>query len=85
MRSMEIVDRLVSERWPDLKKRAEQETDHEALIALLGEIDDLLVHLEKRIAAIDKDMGLDAKAGPGRGWRKSVREVHRATPVIRSP
>jgi hypothetical protein len=78
------MDRLISEQWPDLKKRAEQETDYESLIALLGEIDDLLVHLEERIAAIDKDMGLSANAGPGRGRRKSVREVHRAGPVIRS-
>jgi len=84
MRSMKIVDRLVSERWPGLKKRAEQETDHEALVELLGEIDDLLVHLEQRIAVIDKDMGQDAKAGPGHAWRKSVREVHQAGPVIRS-
>jgi len=84
MRSMKIVDRLISERWPNLKKRAEQETDHEALIALLGEIDDLLVHLEQRIAAMDKDMGLDSNAGPGRNWRKSVREVPRASLVIRS-
>lgn len=84
MRSRKIVDRLISEKWPELKKRAEQETDHEALIHLLEEIDDLLVHLEQRIAAIDKDMGQDAKAVPGRNWQKSVREVHRANPLIRS-
>jgi hypothetical protein len=62
MRSMKIEDRLISERWPDLKKRAEQETDHEALISVLEEIDELLVHLEQRIAAVDKDMGLDSNA-----------------------
>jgi hypothetical protein len=84
MRSRKIVDRLISERWPDLKKRAEQETDHEALINLIEEIDELLVHLEQRIAAIDNDMGLHAKAEPGRNWQKSVREVHRANPLIRS-
>lgn len=84
MRSMKIVDRLISERWPDLKKRAEQETDYEALIAILGEIDDLLVHLERRIAAIDKNMGLGAKTGSNRDWRKSVRDARPGTLVIRS-
>jgi hypothetical protein len=64
MPSMKIVDPLISERWPDLKKRAEQERDQEALIALLVEIDDLLLYLEQRIAVIDKHTELDAKAVP---------------------
>jgi hypothetical protein len=53
MRNTKIVDRLISQRWPELKKWAEQETDQEALIALIEEIDDLLALLERRIAAID--------------------------------
>ena len=59
MRSMKIVDRLISQRWPELKKWAEQETDQEALIAVLEEIDDLLAILERRIAAIDIDIDID--------------------------
>jgi hemerythrin superfamily protein len=58
MRNTIIVDRLISQRWPELKKWAEQETDQEALIALIEEIDDLLVLLERRIAAIDIDTAL---------------------------
>lgn len=53
MRNTKIVRRLVSQPWPELKKWAEQETDQEALIALIEEIDDLLALLERRIAAID--------------------------------
>ena len=58
MRNTIIVDRLISQRWPELKKWAEQETDQEALIALIEEIDDLLALLERRIAAIDIDTAL---------------------------
>jgi hypothetical protein len=64
MRNTKIVDRLISRRWPELKKWAELETDPGVLIALIEEIDDLLATLERRIAAIDIDVDLDrAKDG----------------------
>ena len=63
MRSMKIVDRLISQRWPELKKWVEQETDQEALIAVLEEIDDLLAILERRIAAIDIDIDKVGETG----------------------
>ena len=45
------VERLISERWPKLKKRAQNENDPEKLIAILEEIDNLLSNLEMKIAA----------------------------------
>jgi hypothetical protein len=44
---------LISKRWLNLKRNAQSERDPEKLIAILGEIDDLLGDLEKRIAAAD--------------------------------
>jgi len=41
----------MSERWPQLKKRAQNETQPEKLIAVLEEIDELLFSVEMRIAA----------------------------------
>jgi hypothetical protein len=71
MRNTIIVDRLISQRWPELKKWAEQETDQEALIALIEEIDDLLALLERRIAAIDIDTALHID----KDWDKVGRTV----------
>ena len=48
---MKGVERLISERWPKLKCRAENEKNPEKLIVILEEIDDLLFNLEMRIAA----------------------------------
>jgi len=48
--SMKGVERLISQRWPKLKKRAQTENNLEDLIAVLEEIDDLLSNLEMRIA-----------------------------------
>ena len=45
------IERLISERWPKLKFRAETEKNPEKLIAILEEIDDLLFNLEMRIAS----------------------------------
>ncbi len=45
------IDWLVSERWPTLKKRAENENDLDKLIAILEEIDDVLFNVEMRVAA----------------------------------
>jgi hypothetical protein len=44
---------LISKRWSNLKRNAKIERDPEKLITILGEIDDLLADLEKRIAAAD--------------------------------
>jgi hypothetical protein len=50
-KNMKGVERLISERWPRLKYRAENERNPEKLITILEEIDDLLFNLEMRIAA----------------------------------
>ncbi|HXM68855.1 MAG TPA: hypothetical protein VN911_19155 [Candidatus Acidoferrum sp.] len=50
MNSTKGVERLISQRWPKLKKRAQTENNLEELIAVLEEIDDLLSNLEMRIA-----------------------------------
>ncbi len=84
MRSMDIVEGLITERWPDLKKKAEKETDHERLIAILTEIDDLLFVLEKRIAASDENMKLIPHADARSDWRESCGEVRLGNPGIRS-
>lgn len=64
MKSTKRVEKLVSERWPKLKKRAQNENSLEKLIAILEEIDDLLFNLEKRVGAGAKDgnMLLSARA-----------------------
>jgi hypothetical protein len=46
--------RLVKQ-WPDLKKRADNETDPQRLIAVLREIDEFLLRLEITVATIDKE------------------------------
>lgn len=51
MKNKEELERLMSQRWPKLKKRAQHETNPEKLIAILEEIDDLLFSVEMRIAA----------------------------------
>jgi hypothetical protein len=64
MKSTKRVERLISERWPTLKKRAQNESNPEKLIAVLEEIDDLLFNLETRLGANAKDgnMRLSARA-----------------------
>jgi hypothetical protein len=51
MKNKQALERLMTERWPKLKKRAQNENDPEKLIAILEEIDDLLFSVEMRIAA----------------------------------
>jgi hypothetical protein len=51
MKNTQAVEWLVSERWPKLKERAENEKDVEKLIAILEEIDDVLFSVEMRVAA----------------------------------
>jgi hypothetical protein len=51
MRNNKSAERLMLERWPQLKKQAQNETRPEKLIAILDEIDDLLFCVEMRIAA----------------------------------
>jgi hypothetical protein len=55
MKSMERVERLISEQWPELKNKAQNQKDPERLIAVLEEIDDLLFSLEMTIAAQDRN------------------------------
>jgi hypothetical protein len=51
MRNKQSAERLMVERWPKLKKRAEQATEPETLIEILEEIDELLFRVEMKIAA----------------------------------
>jgi|HubBroStandDraft_1064217.scaffolds.fasta_scaffold16014_5 hypothetical protein len=51
MKNKQALERLMTERWPKLKKRAQNENNPEKLIAILEEIDDLLFSVEMRIAA----------------------------------
>jgi hypothetical protein len=43
------------QQWPDLKRRAECETDTEKQIALLYEVEDFLVRFEARVVANDQE------------------------------
>lgn len=54
MKNDPTLARLISEEWPNLKNKAEDETDVEKLIAVVSEIDDFLLRLEARVAASDK-------------------------------
>jgi hypothetical protein len=50
------------EQWPDLKKRTEDETDSDKLIALVSDLEDFLLRLEARVATTDKErLRLDAR------------------------
>ncbi|HME37259.1 MAG TPA: hypothetical protein VKF84_18660 [Candidatus Sulfotelmatobacter sp.] len=51
MKTKPSLEQLMSERWPKLKKRAQNENNPENLIAVLEEIDDLLFIVEMRVAA----------------------------------
>lgn len=55
MKSVKGIERLISQRWPKLKKRAQNENSPEKLVAILEEIDDLLSNLEMRIAAQNRN------------------------------
>lgn len=50
MKRTEKMERLISERWPKLKRKAQHEIDPEKLIPIIEEIDDLLFMLEMRFA-----------------------------------
>jgi hypothetical protein len=63
MRCTKKTDRLISERWPELKRRAENETDPAKLIPIIQEIDDLLFMLELKFGAA-KTGDLFAQARP---------------------
>jgi len=51
MKNRQALERLMTERWPKLKKRAQNEDNPEKLITILEEIDDLLFSVEMRVAA----------------------------------
>jgi len=63
MKNDPILDRLISEEWPNLKQRAENETDVETLITVVREVDEFLLRLEQRVIAGDKNR-LRASAVP---------------------
>jgi hypothetical protein len=74
MKSMKGIERLISERWPKLKYRAENEKNPEKLIAILEEIDDLLFNLEMRIAAQNEMRSRDNSDSQS-NCHESVRDV----------
>jgi hypothetical protein len=45
------AERLITQRWPKLKKKLHNENDPRKLLSILQEIDDLLSNLEMRMAA----------------------------------
>jgi hypothetical protein len=51
MKNKRALERLMEERWPKLRQKAQYEKNPEKLIAILEEIDDLLFSVEMRIAA----------------------------------
>ena len=55
------IDRLISKRWPALKKKAQSEQDLERLMALLVEIDELVFNVEMKVRVKD-DAGFNARA-----------------------
>jgi hypothetical protein len=50
MKTITALEQHVSEQWPKLKQKAQNERSLEKLIGILEEIDDLLFKLELRIA-----------------------------------
>lgn len=78
------VERLISEQWPKLKKKAQNETDPERLIAVLEEIDDLLFSLEMTIAAQGRNTHSRADADSQRVIHESFDSVPRGDPEIES-
>jgi hypothetical protein len=51
MKKKQEFEKLITERWPKLKQKAQNEENPEKIIAILEEIDDLLFKVEMRIAA----------------------------------
>ena len=51
MKNTKGSEPTISERWPELRKEAQNETDPEKLILILEEIEDLLFNLEMRLAS----------------------------------
>ena len=52
MKNTGMMERLIAEQWRELKKKAQNATDPERLIAVLEEIDSLLFRLETTAAAM---------------------------------
>lgn len=64
----EGIDKLISTKWPELKKKAQNEGDPDKLIAILEEIDDLLFIIELRIAG---------QSRPTRATERDLRSLQR--------
>jgi hypothetical protein len=64
MNNQKGAERLISQRWPKLKKRAQNEDNPEKLIPILEEIDDLLSNLEMRIASRNRSTRSGVNAIP---------------------
>jgi hypothetical protein len=52
MKNESRVERLISEQWPKIRKRAQNENDLDRLTAIVEDIDDLLSILEMRVLGL---------------------------------
>lgn len=68
-KNMKGAERLIAERWPKLKNRAQNEKNPEKLIAILEEMDDLLFNLEMRLAAQNESLHSKTDAGSRSDWQ----------------
>ena len=57
MKNTEGIDQLICRRWPELKKKAQNEDNPDKLMAIVEEIDALLFIIEMRIAGRSRPMG----------------------------
>jgi hypothetical protein len=70
------AERLITQRWPKLKKKLHNENDPGKLLIILQEIDDLLSNLEMRIAAQTRDADSDRSV-----LSKSVSRYYQLPPI----
>jgi hypothetical protein len=70
--NMKGAERLIAERWPKLKNKAQTERNPEKLIAILEEMDDLLFNLEMRLAAQNESLHSKTDAGSQSDWHELI-------------
>jgi hypothetical protein len=54
MKGTETVGQPISERWLELKQRALDEASPEILMAILVEVDEMLLDMTRRVALLDE-------------------------------
>lgn len=78
MKRTKGVERLISERWPKLKERAQNEDDPEKLIPILEEVEDLLLNLEIRFGAEANNGSMHVSARAEADFDAFVREFKKS-------